>query len=172
MTVEVNSSSRKASGVVAFKWVEEQYVCRGSGKNRKCSWETRASDAGSQPFILHDGSAGILVDPSTWKNIDYGSQLYQWTGGNWRWTLHSLGIGDPIYCLGRAESKRDGEFEENLDRTKQSGLLVMRGNADVGMSVKLSRGTELSLLAGMRSTTEQLIVPIALLIFGLIPFIW
>jgi hypothetical protein len=48
----------------------------------------------------------------------------------------------------------------------------MRGNADVGMSVKLSRGTELSLLAGMRSTTEQLIVPIALLIFGLIPFIW
>jgi hypothetical protein len=83
-----------------------------------------------------------------------------------------LGIGDPIYCLGRAESKRDGEFEEELDRTKASGLLVMRGNADVGMSVKLHRGTELSLLAGMRSTTEQLIVPIALLVFGIIPFFW
>ena len=172
MTVEVSGPGRKASGVVAFKWLEEQYVCRGSGKNRHCSWESRASDDGSQPFILHDGSAGILVDPKTWKKIDYGGQLHQWTSGNWRWTLHTLGIGDPIYCLGRAESKRDGEFEEELDRTKASGLLVMRGNADVGMSVKLSRGTELSLLAGMRSTTEQVIVPIALLVFGLIPFFW
>ncbi len=172
LLVSVKSEDRQAGGVVAYSWIEEQYVCRGSGKNRKCSWETRDKGEGSVPFILHDGSAGILVDPSTWKKIDYGSQLNQWKVSNWRWTLHTLGIGDPIYCLGRAETKRDGEYEEELDRTQQSSLLVMRGNADVGMSVKLHRGTELSLLAGMRSTTEQLFVPVVLLILGFIPFLW
>ena len=86
------------------------------------------------------------------------------------WTLRTLSLGDPVYCLGRAEAKKEGEFEGELDTTGQSSLLVMRGNADIGMSVKLQRGTEFSMLSGMRSAAERVAIPIVLLIISIFPF--
>lgn len=57
-------------GVVAFEWLQEVWETRetGSGDNRKSvtKWWYEASDGGSTEFILHDGTGGILVDPSTW----------------------------------------------------------------------------------------------------------
>ena len=57
-------------GVVAFEWLQEVWETRevGSGDDRKSvtKWWYEASDDGSTEFILHDGTGGILVDPSTW----------------------------------------------------------------------------------------------------------
>jgi len=168
MSVNIDGKERHAQGIVAYEWTKEE-------GERDGLWFKTNSGKGSIPFILHDGSAGITVDPSTWKNIDYGIPYHTWYHIEHKqttWTLNTLSLGDPVYCLGRAETKKEGEFEGSLDTTEQSSLLVIRGNADVGMSVKLQRGTELSMVSGMRSAAERVIIPITLLIFSLFPFFW
>ena len=165
-------SDRRVEGAVAYHWKEEEHVCTGSGKNRKCSWRLRSSDAGSIPFILHDGTGGILVDPSSWNNIEHGSELKSWGGAKWRWTAWVLGVGDPVYCLGRVETRTEDEKEEGLDGSIPNSHLIVRGNQDIGMQVHLHRGTELTLLAKLRSTTEAVVVPLVMLTFSAIPFLW
>ena len=164
--------SRLVEGAVAYKWVEEEHVCRGSGEDRTCSWETRRKENASVPFILHDGTGGILVDPSSWEKVDYGSMLHRWGTGDWRWTVHVFGAGDPVYCLGRVETRKDDEKEEGHDGSIPNAQLIVRGNKDVGMETKLNRGTEFSLLSSLRSTTEAIIVPLLMLVSSIIPFFW
>ncbi|HIF46431.1 MAG TPA: hypothetical protein EYQ73_06550 [Candidatus Poseidoniales archaeon] len=163
---------RRVEGAVAYHWKEEEHVCTGSGKNRSCSWRLRSSDEGNIPFILHDGTGGILIEPSSWKKIEHGSELKSWGGGKWRWTTWVLGVGDPIYCLGRVETRTEDEKEEGLDGSIPNSHLIVRGNKDIGMQVHLHRGTELTLLAKLRSTTEAVIVPLVMLTFSAIPFLW
>ena len=74
--------SRLVEGAVAYKWVEEEHVCRGSGEDRTCSGKLVEKENASVPFILHDGTGGILVDPSSWEKMDYGSMLHRWGGEN------------------------------------------------------------------------------------------
>ena len=83
-----------------------------------------------------------------------------------------LAAGEPVYCLGRVETRTEAQREEGIDTTIPNSLLVVRGNQDIGMQVHLHRGTELSLIAGLRSTTEAIIVPAVMLLFSAIPFIW
>ena len=166
MSVNIDGEERTAQGIVAYEWTKEESINNGN-------WWKTDSGKGSIPFILHDGSAGITIDPSTWKKIDYGIPYHTWHHREHKqimWTLRTLSLGDPVYCLGRAEAKKDGEFEGELDATEQSSLLVMRGNADIGMSVKLQRGTEFSMLSGMRSAAERVVIPIVLLILSIFPF--
>ena len=174
MSVNVGgSSSRKTEGAVYYRWKEEEYVCtKDSDGKESCSWKTRRTKSDSREFILHDGTGGILIDPSTWDNINTGGKLHVWKTGRWRWTVWVLGAGEPVYCLGRVETRTHDEREEGIDTTIPNSLLVVRGNQDIGMQVHLHRGTELSLISGLRSTTEAIIVPLVMLVFSAIPFIW
>ena len=174
MSVNVGgSSSRKTEGAVYYKWKEEEYVCtKDSDGNESCSWKTRRTKSDSREFILHDGTGGILIDPSSWEKVNTGGKLHVWEKGSWRWTVWVLAAGDPVYCLGRVETRTEAEREEGIDTTIPNSLLVVRGNQDIGMQVHLHRGTELSLIAGLRSTTEAIIVPVVMLLFSAIPFIW
>lgn len=167
------NSSQLVEGVVAYRWLEEELVCTKDNDGKEtCNWVSRRDENGSTDFILHDGTGGILVQPSTWKNVEYGGQLYCWDRGNWRYTAWVLGAGDPIYCLGRAENRSNAEKEEGLDGSIQSSHLVVRGNKDIGMQVHLRRGTELSIISGLRSTTESIVIPLIMLTFSAIPFLW
>ena len=173
LSVNVGSASRKVEGVVKYRWKEEEYVCtKDSEGNESCSWKTRRTDSGGTEFILHDGTGGILVDPNSWDKVEMGDRLHRWKSGRWRWTVWVLAAGDPVYCLGRVETRTHDEREEGIDTTIPNSLLVVRGNKDIGMQVHLHRGTELSLIAGLRSTTEAIVVPIVMLIFSTLPFIW
>ena len=174
MSVNVGgSASRKVQGVVKYRWKEEERVCtKDSDGNESCSWKTRRTDSGGTEFILHDGTGGILVDPNSWDKVEMGDKLHRWRGGNWRWTVWVLAAGDPVYCLGRVETRTHEEREEGIDTTIPNSLLIVRGNKDTGMQVHLHRGTELSIISGLRSTTEAIVVPLVMLIFSAIPFIW
>ena len=174
MAVSVaGSSSRLVEGVVVYRWKEEEYVCtRDSDGKESCSWKTRRTKSDSREFILHDGTGGILVDADSWDKAKLGDQLHQWETGKWRWTVWVLAAGDPVYCLGRVETRTEKEREEGIDTTIPNSLLIVRGNKDIGMQVHLHRGTELSVISGLRSTTEAIIVPVVMLLFSAIPFLW
>ena len=174
MSVDVGgSSSRRVEGVVNYRWKEEEYVCtKDSDGKESCSWTTRRTDSGGTEFILHDGTGGILVDPNSWDKVEMGGRLYRWESSRWRWTVWVLAAGDPVYCLGRVETRTHDEREEGIDTTIPNSLLIVRGNKDIGMQVHLHRGTELSLVAGLRSTTEAIVIPLLMLVFSAIPFIW
>ena len=174
MSVDVgSSSSRRVQGVVHFRWKEEERVCsKDKDGNESCKWVTRRTDKGGCEFILHDGTGGILVDPTSWDKVNMGDSLFTWGTSKWRWTVWVLAAGDPVYCLGRVETRTHDEREEGIDTSIPNSLLVVRGNQDIGMQAHLHRGTELSLIAGLRSTTEAIIVPVVMLLFSAIPFIW
>ena len=123
--------------------------------------------------MLHDGTGGILVDPSTWRKPIFGDPLQVWQWSNMRWTVHALCAGDPVYCLGRVEPRR-GDYapEEGCPTEIQNANLVVTGESDVGTYSKFARGTELSVVSNLRSTTESIIIPVLMIIFSAIPFIW
>ena len=162
-----------------FKWTRLEgghsnltYKLKDSDGKESCSWHTRRTDDGNTNFILHDGTGGILIDPDSWKEVNLGEQLHNWESGRWRWTVWVLASGDPVYCLGRVETRTSEEKEDGIDETIPSSHLVVRGNKDIGMQVHLHRGTELSVISGLRSTTEAIIVPLIMLTFSAIPFLW
>ncbi len=156
-------------GCLSYSWTEEEET--GSGKNKK--WVVRAEEEVLSRFIAHDGTGGIIIEPDTFEDYDWGSVIARWGSGKWRWAIEALTVFDPIYCLGRVE-KRDADDLADCpsESSVQHSLLVVRGNKDVGMQAKLTRGTELSLLKRTRSTFELLIVPILMAISAAIPFIW
>ena len=161
--------TKEVGGCLAYRWIEEKLV--GSGKNRR--WKKMASGEDVSRFIIHDGTGGIIVEPETFKQSDWGKELTQWDTGRWRWSIHAITAFDPIYCLGRVENRGADDLADcPSDKSVQQSLLVMRGNKDVGMQASLSRGTELGLLKRTRSTLELLVVPILMFISAAIPFIW
>ena len=123
--------------------------------------------------MVHDGTGGIKIDPNDFENPDLGAPLKVWKTSKWRWTLHAITAGDPIYALGYAEKRDMAELEsEGLDGSIPQSLLKITGQKDIGMQSTLHRGTELSVLANMRSTTESIVIPTLMLICAAIPFLW
>ena len=175
LRVEIADDENKiVDGVVLYHWKEEEYVCsKDSDGKESCSWTTRRKGEGGTLFMLHDGTGGILVNPSTWKKPILGDPLKVWEWGKMRWTVHALCAGDPVYCLGRVEPRR-GDFlpEEGCPTDIANANLMVIGEKDIGTQVKLTRGTELSVISNLRSTTESIVIPVLMLIFSAIPFIW
>ena len=172
-TLNFSVGSRSYDGVVSFHWVEEEERCsKNSDGKESCSWHTVASESQQSNFILHDGSGGILVDVGSWNEIDMGDRLDTWRIGKHRWTVMTLCSGDPVYALGTVDKRTLDEQEAGLDTSIPSANIILRGNRLEGMQAKIARGTEFSLLAGLRSTTESVFIPIIMLFASIIPFIW
>ena len=175
-TISVDlTHGRNLDGVVYYTLKEEKRTVTTDGDgNQTESWVVTRHEAGMTDFILHDGTGGILVDVDSWgKKVDVGENLsYTWFHKNYRWSFKGLAAGDPVYCIGKAEIRTEKELEEGLDRSIPSSLLVVRGNKDVGTAAKIQRGTELSLISGLRSTTEAIVIPVLMMVVSIIPFIW
>ncbi len=61
---------------------------------------------------------------------------------------------------------------EGIDGSIPHSLLKITGQQDIGMQSTFQRGTELSVLSNMRSTTEAVVIPVLMLICAAIPFLW
>ena len=114
------------------------------------------------PFILHDGSGGIRVEPSMFERIHYQVPLNVWNIGTTRWTLYGLRLGDPVYIHGEVASRTKAELaEENLDGLLGNSILKVIGNVDPpGQELIMIQGTEYSILAYSYSMVETLYLPV------------
>jgi len=190
--------NRVIPNCVQFRWEYEVLICRTETDSEgntttKCHWETIRSDSGAVPFILNDGTGGILVKPSTFYRADLGKYLRRWesnhadslrkeigtefaarlfTGGDvrkHRWTVHALRVGNPVYVLGTTRSRPQEDVQnEGLDGTLQNSLLEVVGEDAPGVKATLHRGSELANLGKMRSAFEVMIVPLCLTIGGIV----
>lgn len=204
-------------GLVYWHWKCEELVCRTDGEgNTTCTWELRREMRTGVPFIVHDGTAGMLFDPRVWdgggaiqagteevrdtgawmrlwswfsllpfflnrilgawrkKELGgFGSVLRQWNQGNFRWQVTGIGVGDPVYLLGNVVPRTAEDLAANgTHPTAQSALLTMTQSKDgVGNQSLFHLGTELTLLGGMRSTMESIIIPSIVLIFSIVMFV-
>ncbi|MGB1366005.1 MAG: hypothetical protein ACPG64_06410 [Candidatus Poseidoniaceae archaeon] len=190
--------NRTIPNCVQFHWSYEVKIretttdSEGKTQTREY-WRTIREDNGGVPFILNDGTGGILVQPTTFKRTDMGQYLKRWesnhadslkkelgmefaarlfTGGNvvkHRWTVYALRIGNPVYLVGTTRSRPQEEIQnEGLDGTLQNTLLEVVGEDAPGVKATLQRGTELANLGRMRSSFEVMMIPLCLTIGGLI----
>ena len=190
--------NRVIPNCVQFNWQYEVKICKtttDSEGNTKteCHWHEVRSDSGAVPFILNDGTGGILVKPTTFKRADLGNYLRRWesnhadslrkelgaefaarlfTGGDvrkHRWTVYALRVGNPVYILGTTRSRPQEDVQnEGLDGTLQNTLLEVVGEDAPGIKATLHRGSELANLGKMRSAFEVMIVPLCLTIGGIV----
>ena len=176
-TPQLSVGGKTIGGLCAWTWTSYEYVCRTDSEgNTTCSWEARDSDTGGVPFIVHDGSGGIMVDPSMWakrpKTVDHGPVIESWQRGNWRWDLNVLGVGDPAYVLGDCVPRTHEHMEEwGRDETLANSLVMMVPSTDTGEASVLHYGTELDILSSKRSVFEILIVPCAVFLFSVFMFV-
>ena len=190
--------NRVIPNCVQFNWVYEVKIretttdSEGKKQTREY-WKTIRQDNGGVPFILNDGTGGILVHPTSFKRLDMGQYLKRWesnhadsltkelgmefasrlfTGGNiikHRWTVYALRIGNPVYVLGTTRSRPQEELQnEGLDGTLQNTLLEVVGEDAPGIKATLQRGTELANIGRMRSSFEVMLIPLCLTLGGLI----
>jgi hypothetical protein len=174
-TPEMSVGGRTHKGMVCWTWSSYQYVCTtDSDGDTHCSWEHRETKAGGVPFMIHDGTGGMIIDPSLWvkKPVDYGPQLDQWQRGDWKWTLAGFGIGDPVYVLGDCVPRSTEHMEKwGSHDTLPQALLTMVPTTDTGDASIVHYGTEMDVLAKNRSLFEIFIVPLLIFLFGIFMFI-
>ena len=174
-TPEFSVGGRTHKGMVCWQWMSYQYVCRtDSDGDTHCSWEHRETKSGGVPFMLHDGTGGMLIDPSLWvkKPVDHGPQLDQWTRGDWKWELSGFGIGDPIYVLGDCVPRAQDHLQKwGGHETLAQALLTMVPTTDTGDASVVHYGTEMDVLAKNRSLFEIFIVPLFVFLLGIFMFI-
>ena len=129
------------------------------------SYET-SRQSGGVPFMLHDGSGGIRIEPSQFKRIIYQDPVQVWDVGFTRWTLYALRLGDPIYVHAEVTMREEEETElEGLDGTVGHSMLKVVGHTDTpGQSLVLMQGTEYSQLAYSYSMMENLYFPLFCLV--------
>ena len=174
-TPEMSVGGRTHKGMVCWTWSSFLYVCRtDSDGDTHCSWEHQETKAGGVPFMIHDGTGGMIIDPSLWvkKPVDYGPQLDEWTRGSWKWTLAGIGIGDPVYVLGDCVPRSKEHMEKwGSHDTLPQALLTMVPTTDTGDASIVHYGTEMDVLAKNRSLFEIFIVPLLIFLFGIFMFI-
>jgi len=71
-------------------------------KNSKNDWHTESSGESPAPFLLDDGSASCVVDPSSAEIITTNKD--SWTQGEYRYTEWKLLKIDSIYAIGELKT--------------------------------------------------------------------
>jgi len=174
-TPEMKVGGRTHKGLTCWQWSSYQYVCTTDADgDTHCSWEHRETKSGGVPFMLHDGTGGMMIDPSLWvkKPVDYGPQLDQWQRGDWKWKLSAIGIGDPVYVLGNCVPRSQEHLEKwGSHDTLPQALLTMVPTTDTGDPSIVHYGTEMDVLSKNRSLFEIFIVPLLVFLFGIFMFL-
>ena len=132
--------------------------------------EESARQRGGIPFILHDGSGGIRIEPSMFHQIRYQDPLKVWNVGKTRWTLYGLRLGDPVYIRGElvARSKKELADENLIDAPKNAVMKVQGQNKTPEYEYVLAQGSEHSILAYTYSVFETFYLPMFYLLAFLI----
>ena len=176
-TPELNVQGDVFQGIVAWTWSSYEYVCTTDSEgNTSCSWDHRRTEIGGVPFILHDGSGGMMIDPTEWDGekgpFDHGPLLSTWQKGDWKWELFGLGVGDPVYVLGDCIPRTHEHMEEwGRDATLANSLVMMVPSSDTGEHSILHYGTELDLISQNRSMFEILVIPCLVFVFSVFMFV-
>lgn len=182
-------ASKSVADLNAWNWTYEVYRCRkvtttdSKGRTQTktvCNWEHVRGDSGGHPFVLHDGSGGVVARPETFSRRDLGGHIARWECAHslqardllWRltssgdvrrhrWTLWGLRMLEPCYLLGNAKSKSAESLarEGDVDKGLQNALLEVVGEDAPGFRARLVKGSELALLDGMKSEFELLVIP-------------
>ncbi len=186
------------SNLVCFEWVREDFSAQVDAQGRStdtffqiqmqslnrmlksfADWlfvreplhsEESARQRGGIPFILHDGSGGIHVDPSMFSKIRYQDPLKVWNVGNTRWTLYGLRLGDPIYIRGELTARTKKELaDENLVDAPKNAITKIHGkNKSAEHEYVLAQGSEYSILSYTYSVFETFYLPMFYLLAFLI----
>ena len=132
--------------------------------------EESARQRGGIPFILHDGSGGIRIEPSMFHLIRYQDPLKVWNVGKTRWTLYGLRLGDPVYIRGELipRSKEELADENLIDAPKNAVMKVHGKNETPEQEYVLAQGSEYSILAYTYSVFETFYLPLFYLLAFLI----
>ena len=170
-------NERNMQGLTAWTWARYRYVCTTDSEgNTSCSWDEVERHNGGVPFVVHDGSGGMMVDPSLWKKkkqtLDLGPMVKTWQIGDLKWNVWGLGIGDPVYVLGDCVPRSHDHMEAwGRDESLANSLVMMVPSTDTGDASILHYGTELSIIANNRSFFEILIVPCLVFLFSIFMFV-
>ncbi|MDG1541627.1 MAG: hypothetical protein P8Q39_02160 [Candidatus Thalassarchaeaceae archaeon] len=185
-------SSWTFDNLVAWNWSYSVYHCwkeryqdsEGNWRTKtECAWKSIRWDGGASPFLLHDGSGGLIVDLPTFKNSNFGNAIWEKNkrgrkGGNGlytkgdvrkhRWTLSGLKLGDPVYTMARIKGRPHDEIprgtvSENASRVHHT--LVAVGEDAPRRHAIIQKGTEFSVLKAKSSALGKY-GPSALLILS------
>lgn len=185
-----NDPARTVPDLHSYHWMYEIYLRRtrvvmtdeGPRTETEYRWETIHDVKGGHPFILHDGTGGVLIKPDSFEVQNLGDHMRVWsvdhnntivkalgsiitsTFGGWtilehKWTLWGLSLGDPCYLLGKAENRPTKEREDGIISRGQHTLMQVVGESGVGFEARLERGSELGVLGKVRSQIEYKIIP-------------
>ena len=191
-TVQVGGdASRSIDDLHAWRWKYEIYIRRkevymtkkGPRTRTVYQWRTIQNQDGNHPFILHDGTGGVLVRPNTFSFKEFGQYMRRWevphnknlsslfgsilstalvgeTLLKHRWTLWGLSLGDPCYILGKAIPRPNEELKEEKFWSRGQNILVqIHGEDAPQFEARLERGSELGVLAKVRSQFEYRVIP-------------
>jgi hypothetical protein len=180
--------SRAVQDLISWKWtyeilVETKHVVTDkNGRERiekRRQWHQVDRDSGNHPYVLHDGTGGVLIQPNTFEDQNLGQYITKWECphnvhdfdlfreilyASWnngkilrhKWILHGLTIGDPCYLIGFAEPRdNDEEFVSDV----QNRLLEVTGKDGTTANSRLERGSEIAVLGNSRSNFEYLLIP-------------
>ena len=185
-------SSWTFDNLVAWNWSYSIYHCwkkryqdsEGNWHTKtECAWKSIRWDGSASPFLLHDGSGGLIVDLPTFKNSNFGNAIWEKNkrgrkGGNdlytkgdvrkHRWTLSGLKLGDPVYTMARIKGRPHddiprGTVSENASRVHHT--LVAVGEDAPRRHAIIQKGTEFSVLKAKSSALGKY-GPSALLILS------
>jgi len=176
-TSEFTVGGRTYNGLVSWHWKKYKWECnQDSEGNTECNWHHHSGEKGSVPFMLHDGTGGMLIDPERWGGISHEPQKDEWEEGKnhhkWKYVVSGIGVGDPIYVIGDCVPRT----KENIERwgsheTLSHSLVTMAPSTHTGDLSKLRYGTEIDILSHHRSVFEIFIVPLFIFMFGIFMFI-
>jgi hypothetical protein len=176
-TTEFQIGGRDYNGLVTWYWAKHKMVCSKDHEgNEDCGWRLQSSDGGSVPFMLHDGTGGMIIDPELWGSDPYGPQTDEWeemkNNVRWKYTVNGLGVGDPIYVMGDCMPRTREHIERwGGHETLSHALLTMVRSTNTEDKSVLRYGTEIDILSGHRSMFEIFIVPLFIFLFGIFMFI-
>ena len=141
-TVVVDSDlSKSAEDLLLWEWlydveIEEEYRDSKGNRQTRRYWRTIDTDAGGLPFVLHDGTGGLVIEANSFSRKSLGQPMITWSCSHasysqlsslnlWkavrtygsgtvkqhRWRLWGLSLGDPCMIHGSAKTMPNEKIE-------------------------------------------------------------
>ena len=196
-TVVVDSDpSKSAEDLLLWEWlydveIEEEYRDSKGNRQTRRYWRTIDTDAGGLPFVLHDGTGGLVIEANSFSRKSLGQPMITWSCSHasysqlsslnlWkavrtygsgtvkqhRWRLWGLSLGDPCMIHGSAKTMPNEQIENyGISNTDPPcSRLVMLGEDSEAMKAKIWRGSELTNITLAESSFETTTIPFVLML--------
>jgi hypothetical protein len=122
---EINSKYENIP-VVFFELKYQNYVCKGSGDNRKCSWETYKTESDFTPFSVEINNAQVNIKQISDKHfLPKNYDIFDKTHDH-RVLQSVIKKSEPIYIWGYLENREIKEYDDIKHNKK---TLIITDNA-------------------------------------------